>query len=345
MANTSAAHWPPRRNSISAQLLTQFGIDHGLSIDYCLAGSGLTLQQLANPTEEIAAAQELTLIGNLVAALGQQPGIGLRAGQRYHLSTYGIWGFAMLSSQTFRSAANLGLRYLDLTHAFCSMRLEDHGEDIHLLVDEQDIPPQLSAFLVERDTAAMLNTQRDLLGQHLPFKRIELRMPRPHDCSLYREIYGLEPQFAQAQNRFVMAQELLDQPLPGANQHAAQHCEEQCNLLLAKRRECSGLAGQIRTRLLSRPGRLSDMEDIARQFNSSSRNLRRRLQAEGSSFRLLLEEVRQTLAEELLVTGGLSLEEIAERLGYSETSNFIHAFKRWKGLPPHQYRQRQRGTR
>lgn len=344
MANTPPTHWPARRNSISAQLLTQFGLDHGLSIDYCLAGSGLTLQQLADPTHEIAATQELALINNLVSALGHLPGIGLKAGLRYHLSNYGIWGFAMLSSKTFRSAANLGLRYLDLTHAFCSMRLEDHGEDIHLLVDDQNVPQHLSAFLLERDTAAMLNTQRDLLGQHLPFKRIELRMPRPHDCSLYLEVYGLEPQFDQAQNCFVMAQELLDQPLPGANQHAAQHCEEQCNLLLAKRRERSGLAGQIRSRLLSKPGRLPDMEEVAKQFNTSSRNLRRRLQVEGSSFRLLLEEVRQTLAEELLAIDGLSLEEIAERLGYAEVSNFIHAFKRWKGLPPHQYRQRQHRT-
>ncbi|MBT9528602.1 MAG: AraC family transcriptional regulator, partial [Pseudomonas sp.] len=44
--------------------------------------------------------------------------------------------------------------------------------------------------------------------------------------------------------------------------------------------------------------------------------------------------------EELLATGGLTLEEIAERLGYGEVSNFTHAFKRWKGLAPRQYRRR-----
>ena len=71
-----------------------------------------------------------------------------------------------------------------------------------------------------------------------------------------------------------------------------------------------------------------------------TRSLRRRLSEEGTSFRQLLEEVRQTLAEELLATGGLTLEEIAERLGYGEVSNFTHAFKRWKGLAPRQYRRR-----
>lgn len=102
------------------------------------------------------------------------------------------------------------------------------------------------------------------------------------------------------------------------------------------------MAGQVRACLLSRPGRLPDMEAIAQQLHLSSRTLRRRLLDEGTHFRLLLEEVRQTLAEELLATGGLTLEEIAARLGYAEVSNFIHAFKRWKGLAPHQYRQRHR---
>ena len=342
--NKNPNHWPTRRSSISVQLLTQFGLDQGLSVERCLAGTGLSLQQLADPGSEIDASQELALIGNLVNALGSQPGIGLKAGQRYHLSTYGIWGFALLSSPTLRSAASLGLRYLDLTYAFFGMRLEEHGDEVHLLFDDRGIPAELRGFILERDSAGMLGIQRDLLGQHLPLLRVDLNLPRPSDCSLYIDSYGIEPRFAQAENRFVLNSHLLDQPLPGANPQVAQHCEEHCHALLSKRRERSGLAGQIRARLLSTPGRLPDMDEVARTLNLSSRTLRRRLLDEGSSFRLLLEEVRQALAEELLATGGLSLEEIAERLGYAEVSNFIHAFKRWKGLPPHQYRQRLRAT-
>ena len=347
MSNTltspPAGHWPARRSIISAQLQTQFGMDQGLSIEQCLAGSGLTLSQLGDPASEIDASQELILIGNLVAALGHIPDLGLLAGQRYHLSTYGIWGFALLSCPTLRSAANMGLRYLDLTYAFCRIHLEEHGDDMHLRLDEQDLPPALRDFILQRDTAGMLKIQRDLLGQALPFKRVELRMHAPADVARYTEHYGVEPLFGQAQNRFVLAQQLLDLPLPGANPQVAHDCEMQCHALLTRRRERSGLAGQIRTRLLSRPGSLPDMNEIAAQLHTSTRSLRRRLSEEGTSFRQLLEEVRQTLAEELLATGGLTLEEIAERLGYGEVSNFTHAFKRWKGLAPRQYR-RQHAT-
>lgn len=191
MANKPNNRWPLRRSSISAQLLTQFGLDHGLSVQRCLAGSGLSLQQLAEPGREIDASQELTLIGNLVSALGAQPGIGLNAGRRYHLSTYGIWGFALLSSPTFRSAASLGLRYLDLTYAFYGMRLEEHGEEVHLVLDDRGIPAELRAFILERDSAGILSVQRDLLGQQLPLIRVDLCLPRPPDCTLYIDSYGV----------------------------------------------------------------------------------------------------------------------------------------------------------
>ena len=103
----------PRRSAISVQLMTQFGLDQGLSLEQCLAGTGLDWRLLGDPGAEVEAGQELELLRNLSRLLGQRPGVGLQAGRRYRLNTYGIWGFALLSSATYRSAVQLGLRYLD----------------------------------------------------------------------------------------------------------------------------------------------------------------------------------------------------------------------------------------
>ncbi|MDV3443795.1 AraC family transcriptional regulator ligand-binding domain-containing protein, partial [Pseudomonas otitidis] len=94
--------------------MIQFGLDHGLSLEHCLAGTGLDWQLLGDPGSEVNAAQELSLLRNIARGLGDRPGIGLEAGRRYRLNTYGIWGYALLSSSTYRSAVELGLRYLDL---------------------------------------------------------------------------------------------------------------------------------------------------------------------------------------------------------------------------------------
>lgn len=329
----------PRRSITSAQLLTQLGLDHGLSVEQCLRHTGLSPLQLAELHSEIEGAQELQLICNLIEALPTQDDLGLQAGLRYQLTTYGIWGYALLSSQSFRQAADLGLRYLDLTFAFNRISLHEDADQAHLQLDGSHLPDQVRDFLLLRDTVAVMVIQRELTGKRMPLDRVQLSMPAPADTARFIEQFGLLPEFACAENRISFSRHLLDLPLPRANPHSAQLCEQQCQALLAKRQVRSGLAGQIRDRLLSTPGRLADMEVIASELNISSRTLRRRLEEQGSSFRQLQEEVRQALAEELLAIASLSQEDIAERLGYSEVSNFLHAFKRWKSLTPGQYRQ------
>lgn len=330
--------WSPRRSAVSVQLLTQFGLDHGLNLEQCLGDTGLDIGVVADPGAEVNAEQELSLVRNLTRHLGHIPGIGLEAGLRYHLNTYGIWGFALLSSATFLSAARLGLRYLDLTYAFHRMRLEEHDGEAHLVLDDDAIPEDLRDFLIERDGGGVLRIQRDLTNQPAPVRQVSFRREAPSDVQPYIDELGVRPLFGQAENRIIFDSRILELPLPGANPEVALRCEEQCRALLARRQVRTGLSGQIRDRLLATPGRLPDMEQMAEAMHMTSRTLRRRLDAEGSSFRALVDEVRQALAEELLATGVIRLEEIAERLGYGEVSNFIHAFRRWKGVSPGRFR-------
>ena len=81
------------------------------------------------------------------------------------------------------------------------------------------------------------------------------------------------------------------------------------------------------------------MEGVAAEMGMAPRTLHRHLAAEGTSFRRLLDEIRETLAEEMLAHR-MSVGEVAERLGYAEASSFVHAFKRWKEEAPGRYRRR-----
>jgi AraC-like DNA-binding protein len=79
------------------------------------------------------------------------------------------------------------------------------------------------------------------------------------------------------------------------------------------------------------------MRTVAAKLGMTTRTLRNQLTREATSYRQLVEQMREQLAEELLATARLSVEEIATRLGYRESSSFIAAFKRWKGMPPRGY--------
>jgi hypothetical protein len=108
-------HWDVPRPPTSAALLTELAAEHGADAATCLAGTGLRLDRLAEPIAEVSARQELRVIANMLDALGDSPGLGVEAGVRYRLTAYGIWGFALISSPTLRSAIDVGLRYIDLT--------------------------------------------------------------------------------------------------------------------------------------------------------------------------------------------------------------------------------------
>ena len=70
----------------------------------------------------------------------------------------------------------------------------------------------------------------------------------------------------------------------------------------------------------------------------SGRTLRRQLSALGSSYRQLLDQVRSDLARQYLENSNMSVEQVAQLLGYTETTNFRRAFKRWLGVSPRDYR-------
>ena len=71
--------------------------------------------------------------------------------------------------------------------------------------------------------------------------------------------------------------------------------------------------------------------------------LRRRLRQEGTSFDAIKDEVRHAAARELLMLGALGIADIAFTLDYGSVSSFVHAFRRWSGMPPGLWRQSQSG--
>jgi AraC-like DNA-binding protein len=76
---------------------------------------------------------------------------------------------------------------------------------------------------------------------------------------------------------------------------------------------------------------------VAGELGLSARTLRRRLEAEGTSFQRLLDETRFALAEAYLARGPVSTPELAFMLGFSEASAFHRAFRRWTGTTPGAY--------
>ncbi len=338
--STRRSAWDFRRDIATARVLTQLGLDHGLPIDHTLRHTGITRAQLEAETGDIEALQEVQLIRNLIHDLPHVPTLGLQAGTRYHLTTYGMWGYAVLSSRTLGEALSMASRMINQTFALSTNRVEHKGGLVVSTFLADHLPPDVRQFVIDRDRAAAVQLQREVLGQPMHYVQLHMRraQPTPEVVQAYTSLFGVAPEFGQPVDCGAFDPATMDTPLPPADGHTLALCEAISRKLLETRHPRTGTPAVVRDRLLRVPGRIPDMEEIAAEMAITSRTLRRHLTAEGVTFRALLEEVRTTLAEELMRTCTMTHGEIAERLGYADVTTFIEAFRRWKGMAPTAFR-------
>lgn len=323
---------------MSTLLVVRLAAENGISEEEILDGTALTAATLSEPTSEVTPDQELRAIRNLLASVDSPETIGLDAGLLYHLTTYGIWGFAMASASTFRESVDVGLRYLGFAYSFAPIRAEEQGDEFRLILDEPDLPTEIVRFLVQRDAAAFHTLQRDVLGWPVrPLALTFRHTPSAEAMERYREVFGIVPTFGAERNVIVVDTKALDGPLPQADEHTAAMTQQMCAELLDARRAREGLAGRVRDLIVAQLRHPPSVLEVAQTLQMSPRTLRRHLSNEDTSLRQLIDEVRQTLASELIVGGRLTVSEIASRLGYLEVSSFSQAFRRWYGTSPRNY--------
>ena len=328
--------WDLPRGPASALLLVRLGEEHSVPTGTVLHGTRIALDDLEDPHALVTAEQETRIVRNLIGALPAVEALPVLAGSRYHLTTHGIWGFAIAGSPDLRSAIGVGLRYLALTWAFCDMTVVEGEGRSRLLLRSEHLPGDVRRFFVHRELASIIAFGRELGLAEERLPEVRLRGGPPTDPEPYTRLLGRRVRFDAEEDALVLDAVELDRPLPRADAHTVALAEEQCRRLLGERYGRSGVAGLVRGHLMSGLPDVPDIEVVAGRLHVSSRTLRRRLVAEGTSYRVLLDEVREGLSEELLAAG-CTVEETGHRLGYRNTPSFTTAFKRWKGTAPRVY--------
>jgi AraC-like DNA-binding protein len=330
-----------RRNINGALIMAGMAAERGLSLRAFLAGTGIKPAELEEPSITISFDQEFRLIRNLLYHCQVPAGVGMEIGCRYRFTTLAPVGFALVSSPNYRSAFDIILRYADLNTSLVQVVLDAKDKDLRIGFLDELLPTDLQQFAVERSMGVAVAIAREVLERNIVPRAIEFNFPRPPGAHIYRTLTGVAPLFDRPKNLLILKDADVEVSLAHRNSLALRLAEEQCRQYLATWRSRSGLAGRVREIIARQPRNMPDMSDVASALYISVRTLRRRLQEEGTSYLALSDEVREALAEQLLAMPLLPIEQIAERLGYSESASFIHAFKRWKGLSPSAYRRLQ----
>jgi AraC-like DNA-binding protein len=309
--------------------------DQGLANDILLAGSGIGLADLRHADTRITTCQEMRVCANAVAL---REDIGLDLGQRMHVSCYGLLGYALLTSATLGDALRLALRYPALLGTLFELRLVEDGQQVWLTAGDYRENPALAAFNVEFCLVSMKVICDDLLGRALPLREARFDYAAPDYHARYAERFDCPVQFEAVFNGFAFDLEWLQQPLlladPITHRAMAERCRKQNSEFTGRQAWLSRVRQLLAEQLHAAPG----LDGLAAQMNCSPRTLRRHLQALGCSYQQMLDELRFEQAKQWLAEDQLPIYRIAERLGFSETASFRHAFVRWSGVAPKRFR-------
>ncbi|WP_447507733.1 AraC family transcriptional regulator [Acinetobacter lactucae] len=329
--------WAFERSIHSVRLMADFAVESGISYQTILKGTGLSQQQLLDPNMVVTGHQELQLIQNLVEQLGDRSTLGLEVGTRYHFTTFGPLGMALISSASIREALDFALTYFSLTFAFTRFFVSDTKDGTLIELTDEDIPSSVRQFIIQRDAAALITVQRDLVQDNF-CQYLAFSFQPKHDVQPYIDLFGILPEFGAARNFVLLDAHKVDQKLQMANDLVLHTAEEQCRQILEKRQSQNKFTTLVQQQLMSVRGEMPSMEVVANRLHLNARTLRRHLALEGMTFIQIREEVRQVLADQYLALPKASVEQIAEWLGYAEPASFIHAYKRWHGKTPHAMR-------
>ncbi len=333
------AEWDIPRPVATSRHLLEAARSLGIGAAECLSGTGLAPADIEDSSTEVQAGQELTIVRNLLARVDDPHEFARLVGLQYNFANMGILGYALLSSPTMGDAVNIACRYATLSSTFLRLIRHDTADGAVIEFDNSHVPADLREFMLERDMFAITNLAPLLVGQLSSAVAVRIELPGielPVERLQFLHV-DIELDSSATTTALNIPAAVLALPMPAADAAAAAACAQQCEDLLQTRRQRRGLAALVRNRLVRNPGQLPSMAAIADEFCVTERTLHRRLAAEHTSYRQLVDEVRVTLASAFL-SSGLTVEETARQLGYSETAAFTRAFIRWTDETPSRHR-------
>lgn len=281
----------------------------------------------------------ITRLWRAAAHLSQDPSFGLKAGSQVGPASFNVVSFIVQSAPTLRQALTVVQKY---------QRLISDGGRIQLLPGPQASwvvyhPRQgdlaFSPHQIEAVLAAVFSFARWLAPQGLQARGVCFSHAPLGPLPFYRQVFGCPLEFEQAYNGILLDNAVLDQPLPQANaqlaQLHAQHAETQLRAL-SEPAPMHVLLTQWLAHHWGPP--VPNRADAAAAMGLTEKTLSRRLQAQGTTYADLIDDMRRHMALQRVAQADWPLKDIAEQLGYASLAPFYRAFDRWTGLTPGQYR-------
>jgi AraC-like DNA-binding protein len=325
-----------QQNSILVSWVKAFGraLDAaGYDGSALLAGAGFDLSHLGGPDARCPLAKTGGLWRVALDATGDEA-FGVKLASYFTHTAFHALGYGLSASSSLKEAFERVLRYSHVVSDAVGYRFHRSGAEYHFYIEPRiEVPIESIDALV----GIYLRMCRSLIGREFSPVSVELRRPRPAVIDDFERLWRAPLQFGAEHNRLRFDRGSIERVLDGGNPELARLSDAVAARYLA-RIERHNMEARVRTVLTQRLQHSEPtQEEVAEILTVSARTLQRKLGESGKTFKEILDETRHALALAYL-SEEHSVAEITHLLGFSCSSAFTRAFRRWTGCSPTDWR-------
>lgn len=308
---------------------------NGLTV---LEKAGLGSRLFESPNQFISLERYCNALEGAAFSTGNEH-FGLDFGHHITVDALGVLGYHFVTSHNLHVALKNIEKFFPIFQKNSVLQLSVEGN--YCILEYKVLNDKLLAHRHDSElTLALINNliHSSISSQWQPIA-VHFNHAMISNSLYHQEIFKCPVFFKKSRNAIVFPKELLCLNLSGNNHVLNTITLNSLQELYKKQDTRESLIDEIKNRIRSLlPNYSSTLESVSDLMNFSPRTLQRHIAEEGSTFKLLVENVRQELALHYLDDEKLSISEIAYLLGYSEVSAFTRAFTRWKKISPANWR-------
>lgn len=274
----------------------------------------------------------------------KQPNLGLLIGRSSNPHVIGLLGYLMESCPTIGDAFEQLSKFNPLFGNMFSYHHEIQGDYFKVFYEPHpqwwQQYPHTAQQAIETSMSRTLSIIHRFSGKSIFPSRAFFKYPAPKDERDYKSVLKTNLYFNAAENYLEFPASLADLSVASYNVTLYREFERLAEEKLKSIQTYTSFEARIKQLVLSAiDGPLPTIDQVATQLHCSTRTLQRKLRQEGTTYQLILENIRKDLAIHFLQKRQNKLSEIAGFLGYADQRVFRRAFKRWTGQTPSTYQQ------
>lgn len=316
----------------------QGAASQGLPISFILEGTGIPAELLHQDKARVSPEQFALLIQRLWHILEDElMGFGPAKSK---VGSFATMCQLAVHSENLEQMLKRGFRFYSLFELAPAAKLEICGDKARIVMQHNGLPKDKDHFLQESLLLIWHRTACWMIDQRINLSKACFNYPAPAHKGEYSYIFYCPIEFNAQDSYLEFNADMLKQPIRQDERSLIRFLQSSPADLLAKPTKDESHSGKIRN-LIGREidGELPSFEDIAKQLYMTPQTLRRRLKTEGTSYQELKDNIRRDIAIYHLSQPSLNINDIANKVGFTEPSTFHRAFKKWTGVTPLAYRQ------